>query len=226
MTDTADKPRGTDVREPWPTDAIAVDPAAIRDAQRGRILDAAVPMFAKRGYDGTSAERICKAAKVSWPTFRKHFRDKEECFLAAFDRIAEKAEEKVSAAAGEAEGGWPERVAAALAALLRAIAEDPAEARVCLVEALTAGPAGMDRYDAALRRAVPALQTGREVASDDAVLPPVLEETVLGGVAWVIHQAVARGEGADVEGEFAGLLVTLLTPYLGADEAQRIAEDA
>jgi hypothetical protein len=95
---------------------------------------------------------------------------------------------------------------------------------LCLVEAFSAGPVGIEGYEATVRRLIPWLRDGREEMEDSSKLPELLEETILGGVAWAIHRKVAVGEAAQAIELRAGLLGTLLTPYLGGDRARAIVE--
>jgi AcrR family transcriptional regulator len=207
----------------WPTRAQPLEANTVRQHQREKILAAMVDLVTKRGYADTSAERICKMAGVSFPTFRKHFRDKEECFLAAFDEIVEDGVGRVAAAAA-GEDEWAARIVAGLDAVLEEVSERPAEARLCLVEAFSAGAAGIERYEASARRFIPWLREGREEMDESSKLPEVLEETILGGVAWVIHRKVALGEARRVAELRAGLLGTLLTPYLGEERSRSLIE--
>jgi AcrR family transcriptional regulator len=209
-------------RETWPTRAQPLEQAAVGRGQRQKIIAATVELVSKRGYSDTSAERICKKAGVSFPTFRKHFRDKEECFLASFDEAVADGIRRVAEASVAAGEDWAERVIAGLDAVLEGVAERPAAARLCLVEALSAGSAGIERYDAAVQRFVPWLREGREQMEDSSKLPDVLEETILGGVAWAIHRKVAVGEAAEAVELRDGLLGTLLTPYLGVDRTEKL----
>ena len=54
-------------------------------SQRGRMLGAMADAVASKGYAGTTVADVVAGAGVSRKTFYEHFRDKEECFLAAFD---------------------------------------------------------------------------------------------------------------------------------------------
>jgi AcrR family transcriptional regulator len=197
----------------------------MRKVQREKILRAVVELVSRRGYHDTSVERICKVAPVSFATFRNHFRDKEECFLAAFDETVDEGVRRVAEAARGAEAEWADWIAAGLGALLAMIREEPALARVCLVESLTAGPVGIDRYEAAVRLCIPALERGRTEAKAGSELPPLLEETIAGGVAWAIHRKVSLGEAEAVEALYGDLLETLLKPYLGEEKAGRLSSD-
>ena len=53
---------------------------------RERIITAAANQFNRFGYHGTDSNAIAKAAGYATGTFYKHFRDKREIFLAAYER--------------------------------------------------------------------------------------------------------------------------------------------
>jgi AcrR family transcriptional regulator len=58
------------------------------DETRERLLTAAMELFNRHGYHGTDSNRIAKAAGYATGTFYKHFKDKREAFLAAYERWA------------------------------------------------------------------------------------------------------------------------------------------
>jgi len=55
------------------------------DATRDRLVAAAALLFNRHGYHGVDSNRIARAAGYSPGTFYKHFRDKREIFLAAYE---------------------------------------------------------------------------------------------------------------------------------------------
>ena len=55
-------------------------------------------------------------------------------------------------------------------------------------------------------------------------LPPTLEETIVGGIFWVVYQRIVIGRPEELEGLLAELVEFALTPYLGAAAARRVAE--
>lgn len=224
MQDATNRAEAAPGRPSWPTAPEPIGREAIRRVQREKILRALVDLVSKRGYRDTSTERICRQAVVSLPTFRGHFADKEEAFLAAFDEAVVAGEKRVMAAVAAVEGDWASRIEAGLSALLAFIEEDPARARLCLVESLTAGPAGFDRYETTVRLCEPGLSLGRREVGGEPELPPLLEETIAGGVAWAIHHEVANGEAGQASRLLGQLLETTLRPYLGEAEARRHVE--
>jgi AcrR family transcriptional regulator len=195
---------------------------ASRRAPRAGINDTTPPRVATRGVDGTSAERICARAEISFPTFRKHFRDVEEAFLTVLDEAVADGAAQVDDAIEAAGDEWPARVAAALDAILGAIESDPTRARVLFVESLASGGPGLQRYEEAIRRCLPGILAGRSLCEEE--LPALLEGTLVSGVAWNIHRRVALGEAAGIRELRGPMLEGLLAPYLGEAEARRIAE--
>jgi AcrR family transcriptional regulator len=175
-------------------------------------MDAMAELTAEQGYEATKIADIVRRAGVARKTLYDNFDGKEEVFLGAFDsavdEIAGQIEEACKAAAGE----WVDGVTAGLRAFLDYVAEKPAIARMCLVEAMSATPASATRYDAALERLIGLM---RERAPADSGLPETTEETLVGGVAWILHQRIRRGESEQALDLMPELLDFLLSPYLG-----------
>jgi AcrR family transcriptional regulator len=57
--------------------------------KRQQILDGAMQLFLKDGYEGTSMDRVAAAAGVSKNTIYNHFQDKEGLFVALIEQIAQ-----------------------------------------------------------------------------------------------------------------------------------------
>jgi AcrR family transcriptional regulator len=194
--------------------------------QRRRILLAATDLFAKRGYHGTTIELIVRRAKVGYATFYRQFEDKEACFLALFDETVAAASERIEAAYAASAGEWPDKVAAALAAFFDEVIANTAVARVCLVEALTAGPVAVEHYERTLGAFDPVLRPGREFNPEAATLPETLEETLAGGIFWVAYQRLVIGEADRLRSLLPETIELVLSPYIGEGEAVRVAEES
>ena len=193
--------------------------------QRQRMLAATAELVAKRGYQGTTIELIAKTARVALVTFYEHFANKEECFLAAFDETVEAVTEVLRELV-DPELPWEEQVSKGVAILLEMVAGDPARARICIVESQTAGNVALARYEAMLESAVPKLREGRKLNPRAGALPATLEDAIVGGIAWLIHQRLVMNEVDDIEALLPEVLQITLTPYLGESEAGRVAEAA
>lgn len=170
---------------------LAARPASERDdesprralpgSQRERLLDATEELIAEKGAAATTIEAIVKRAGVSSVTFYEHFRDKEECFVAAFERAVEELRAELRAAVpGDLAGD--ERLRAGLAALLAAVDARPSRARLCFVEAQRGGARMSARYDEELGRVA-------------AELDDPLGEAIAGGLAWLLRERLELGGG-------------------------------
>jgi AcrR family transcriptional regulator len=66
-----------------------------------RLLEAAKDAFAKRGYGEVNVDDICRAARIAKGSFYRHYRSKEELFLAVAESLADEAAALVQQAARE-----------------------------------------------------------------------------------------------------------------------------
>ncbi len=208
-------------REPPGPPPVSRDAAAAD--QRRRILAATAELVAEQGYQAVTMEAIVRRAKVGYATFYKSWADKEECFLALMDAAIERTAGRVEDAYRREAGPWPDRVGAALGELFREVAANPVVARACLVEALTAGPQAVARHEAALKRFAPLLRPGRELNPRRELLPESLEDTLAGGIFWVVNQRLIAGEAEKLRALLPEALEFVLRPYVGEEEAAREA---
>ncbi|HET8813797.1 MAG TPA: TetR/AcrR family transcriptional regulator [Solirubrobacterales bacterium] len=202
-------------RQPLPREFIARH-------QRARIISALAEEISAKGYRDVTVADIVKRAAIARNTFYENFSSKEECFLAAQRFAMSTALDRVVKAAGDIDS-WPLRVEAGLRAFLGYVAEEPALARTCMVEALTAGPASVEYYEESLQSFVSLFRLGRDVSPRGDDLPGTLEEAIIGGVFWIIYQRLVAGDIDDIEALLPGLVEFALTPYVGADAARNLA---
>ena len=185
----AAQPTGEREREPV---------GAMARSQRDRLLDATEALVAEKGVGSASIEAIVKAAGVSSVTFYEHFRNKEECFVATFDRAVAELRAEVRDAIPP-DGDRSECVRAGIAALLAAIDAAPARARLCFVEAQKGGPQLAARYDEALDAAA-------------AELEDSLGEAIAGGLAWLLRERLELGGGGSVRELLPEMTEVVLPP--------------
>jgi AcrR family transcriptional regulator len=192
--------------------------------QRERLIAGLAEAIAENGYAGTTIAHITRHAAVSRRTFYEHFASKDECFVAAYDTVMAELRERVGQAF-EQEDDWPHAVKAGIAAMLRFLAAEPNLARLCMVEALVAGPVVVERYDSAIQSFVPYFQSGREGRSPEVLarLSPTTEEALVGGMMSLISRRIIAGKTDQLESLLPDLVEFTLTPYLGSDEAAEVA---
>jgi AcrR family transcriptional regulator len=186
--------------------------------QRERLLDAMARTVSRHGYAGTSVAEVLKVARISRRTFYEQFIDKEDCFLAAYDAIATLCADRV-AAAYRAEARWDEALARAFETLLEVLAAEPDFARLAVVEALGAGPRGLERRDEALRSLVALIEDARERA-ELAVAPPALvAQAIAGGIYELVHARLVHDQAAALP-ELAGDVLHYAFMLLGASRPE------
>ncbi|HEX2392336.1 MAG TPA: TetR/AcrR family transcriptional regulator [Solirubrobacterales bacterium] len=178
--------------------------------KRRRMIDAMAALCADQGYEATKIADIVRRAGVARKTLYDNFDGKEDLFLAAFDATVTEAMQAVESACEDTGGAWPQRIESGMAAFLRFVAEHPAAARMCLVEAMSATPAASARYDGALRQFVELLKQNTPAEAD---LPGTIEETLVGGVAWILNQQIRRGETERAADLLSELSEFVLSPY-------------
>ena len=218
----------------------------ITEAQRTRILGAAVGVVGEVGYGGMSVARVTDRAGVSRRTFYEQFEDREGCFLALFEEALERATSVAREASSSASstvavagrGGWRERIRAGLSAVLGFLEDEPALGSLLIVDALGGGPRILERRAQALEVVKAVVDEGRSEARAGKGPPPLTAEGVVGAVFSVIHARLlehAAGRSANgsarsrsAPGPLTGLLNPLMgmivLPYLGQAAATKELE--
>jgi AcrR family transcriptional regulator len=178
--------------------------------KRRRMMDAIAELTAEQGYEATKIADIVRRAAVARKTLYDNFDGKEDLFLSAVDTALKEMRVIVEEAC-ERTSGTEEQISAGLEALLDYIAEHPAEAKMCMIEAISATPSSARVYDAGVRVFVELL---RKCAPSGTDLPETIEESLVGGVAWILQQQVRRGEAESAMDLHAELTQFVLSPYL------------
>jgi len=192
--------------------------------QHQRLVAGLAEAIAENGYAGTTIAHITRHAAVSRRTFYEHFSSKDECFVDAYDTVMTELRDRVSEGFEEADD-WAHAVKAGIGAMLASLAAEPHLARLCMVEALVAGPVVVERYDAAIQSFVPYFKGGREGRPPEVLarLSPTTEEALVGGMVSLISRRIIAGKTEDLEELLPDLVEFTLTPYLGSEEAAKIA---
>jgi AcrR family transcriptional regulator len=63
---------------------------------RGRLVEVATPLFSRQGYDGTSAEHIVRAARLTRGALYHHFGGKEGLFAAVLEQQMRRLKERLA----------------------------------------------------------------------------------------------------------------------------------
>lgn len=213
--------------KPLPVGRHKLPREVMAEHQRARALEAAIAIFAEKGYPATTVDDLVVTAQIGVGSFYALFEGKEQCLLAAFEQILAEARQRIAEATGHG-ATWADRICLGLQEMLSAIAAEPARGKIALVEIQTGGPRALARYEETLLDVARLLAIGRgEHLASDRQPPASLEQTTVSGIAWLLHRRLVLGEAASVPALFGELAELVLEPYLGEDRARSvIAEHA
>ena len=205
-----------------PRGPSALPPALAGGARRARILAATMRQTAARGYANLTVADVVADARVPRAAFYAHFAGKQEAFLAAQTLGLR---ESIAAASSEFATGrsWPERVWRGLAALLDYLAAHPDLARLCLLEAAAAGPAGVARTNE--NRAAYAIflaegyRPGYHPGGRACPPPPLGSEATIAAIEALLASYLRRGAGIPVREALPRCAYVALAPFLGPEAA-------
>ncbi len=158
-------------------------------------------VVAESGYAATTVAAVIGRAGVSRKTFYEHFRDKEACFLAAYDTGVEVLLGALRAAGAETEDLLA-RARARTRAYHQTLAAEPAFARTFLIEVAAAGPAALTRREAVHDRFAALLRDQMEAARRQLPQLPLPPEEVylaaVGATDLVVSRLVAGGRVSEL----------------------------
>lgn len=114
-------------------------------SQRARLLNGMLEVVAENGYAAATVGAVLSRAHISRQTFYEHFADKQDCFLAAFDRSADNFAALIARSLGSPKDPVLARVDRIFEAYLDALAANPVNARVFMIEIYAAGYPAVSR---------------------------------------------------------------------------------
>ena len=194
----------------------------VADHQRQRILAAAAGALAEKGYAELSVEHIIARARVSRATFYATFDNKRDCIMIAHEEAFDRLTAELFRACA-AQSAWPAKVAAAISCAIDFAVRSPEEAQLLVVDAVAADPALALRVLASNDFLVGLLRNGREQCPGSATLPELTERAQIGAAASVIGHKLLSGQADRLQALRPELVQLILTPYLGIEEAARVA---
>lgn len=178
------------------------DREAARRDQRERLFAALVASCDEKGYDATSVEDLLRISGVSRATFYEQFDDKLACLRAAQDEIVATAITTLAAKLG---GEGEDRPRAALEAFVGLIVEQPAAARMCLVQSYAAGDAGIEPLRRAIDQVVLLLRDATARMPGTSKMPRELLRGIIGGLYQVIYGRLLERREAELPDLVPGL---------------------
>ncbi len=152
-----------------------------------------VQAIGQNGYRATTVADVIGHTRASRKTFYSRFANKQECFLATYDLISERATRRLEEAYRVADG-WPGRVEAAIGALFSAAIENPAALRLATLEIGAAGSAGIERRERSIAQYMRFISDAAKLAPGKGSMPETIARAIVGGVYWILHGGVSKDE--------------------------------
>jgi AcrR family transcriptional regulator len=180
-----------DIPRRLPRGTHGLDPGVVAASQRTRLLEAVGRAVAAKGYAGATIDDIVRGAGVSKKTFYEHFRDKLNCFLAAYEAVSDELLARLREAQSGPDG-WLDRTRAGIVAYLRWLAAEPALARVFLIEVAAAGPVAAERRERIRDRYAEVLRELQDDARAEIPALPRLPAEVFHALVAAVDELVVR----------------------------------
>jgi AcrR family transcriptional regulator len=159
--------------------------------QRERLFAAMVATVAEKGYEATTVADLVGLSGVSRSAFYRHFEDKQACFLAAIEAMVGPALQTLSA--GPEKAGV-DGAREAFSSVIELIVDQPAAAKMCIVEVYAAGPEGADLIDRTMRKVEKAAKALLDQVPDKQGMPEEIAHAIVGGIQKVIHKRLYRDQ--------------------------------
>jgi AcrR family transcriptional regulator len=157
-----------------------------------RLHEAIVEAVAAQGFEATTIDQLVAAAGVSKSTFYRHFENKQECFLSAFEQIIGRLGERV-ARAFQGPGDLRDRMVASLTLFMAIAVEEPAVVAFVVIHSLSLGTTGMERRERASHKFEEMLEQTLAQFPAAATMPPLTSRAVVGGVRGLAYRRLRAG---------------------------------
>ena len=183
-----------------------------KTATRDRILQAALQVFAERGYHRAIVDDIVRASQTSKGAVYHHFPNKEALFLALVDEFSARLAEAVASAIADAHGAL-EKVEAALRAGLLTFSRHRELARILLLESVSLGRAYEAKRAEVHGRFAALIRAHLDEAVSEGSISPL--DTRVATLAWLgaVNEVVVQWLQGD-EPDLLERAVPALTPML------------
>ena len=154
-------------------------------------MEAAVKVFASKGYHDTKVDDIVKDSNTSKGSFYFYFPSKKDIFLALVDNFANLLESRLRTRISTEANGTA-RVDAALRVCLETFGQYRSLAKIALVQATGLGTAFEEKRRAVNQRFIEIVRENLDAAVDDKSIPPL--DTEVAACAWVgaLNEIVLR----------------------------------
>lgn len=198
---------------------VSTDTDVFAISDRDRILRAMAELCAEEGYTETTVEAVLQRAGVGADSFASHFADKEDCALAALNKVVSETLARISMA-HSSPLGVVELRRFEVKAILELVAAQSSFAWLAYVEARQGGTERMhDSYESAAR----VLALMMERIGGAAETRRATARAALGGAEAILRKELAAGRAQHLPQLLPDFVYAALVPFVGQREALRQA---
>lgn len=174
-------------------------------------------MFLEHEFDAVTEQMICARAGIDRAEFDQLYRDKQDCFVQAYDHMSSRFEEEVFGAYAEHDE-WREGFRAAAYAAARWVRDNPAETRFGSVAVWHAGAEAREHYQATVAKFIEMVDGGRKGPGAVDSIPPGTAERVLGSITQTLGLSLQEaGDTRDAERIVPKLMFIAVSAFHGAE---------
>lgn len=170
------------------------------------------------GYEAATLQEVAERAGVTRAQFQRHFGSREECFAAAYEAAADALVEDLLEAGRQAPT-WRLGLRAALAELLRFVAEQPLLAKALILEVRAARGEAWVKHQQLVDRLVAAIDSARQQPGALPSTSPMTAGFMVGAIEESIAMEIGAGRAAEAQHLLPDLTHLVVLNYFGEDEA-------
>ncbi len=170
------------------------------------------------GYERATVQEVVDRTGIGRDQFHRLFGSKDECFAQAYEAAADQLCEDLLEA-GRKAATWRLGFRAALAELLRFVAEQPLLAKALLIEVRAARGQAWARHQQVVERLTVAVDTARSDPDALASVSPMTAGFMVGAIEESIGLEIGAGRTGEIERLLPDLSHLVALNYFGEDEA-------
>jgi AcrR family transcriptional regulator len=190
-----------------------LSPEEVAEHQRERVIAAVAKVVAGSGYASLTVERVINAARISRTTFYQLFDNLQDAVQFAHGAIFGRLVASIGEAC-EREGEWPDKVDAAMGAIVEFAIARPDQAQLLAADLLAADMATAAQARESHSQLATLLAGIRDYYPGAASLPPITESFLVSGMRGVLVSGIRSGEPDEIEALRPQLVEFALLPYL------------
>lgn len=160
-----------------------------KDAKRTAMMQAAVQIFAEKGYQAATIRDIVNAAEVAIGTFYFYFPDKETLFIHLYEETGDFLLQTLQQAINS-RSSFPQQVRAALQSYVSIAIYEPSAIQLLLLSGIGAVPSLVNKHAAFQEKVIRVWQRPLAEALNKNLMPPQNERRTAEALTGAINQVI------------------------------------